>query len=177
MKGRAMVIVGGLLMLAAAGCAKQPASMESSMDASASASASALAGARDDMAGSGNYGRPEPKDYLAVAEVPDIHFDFDKYAIRPADMKVLDGNASWLKSHPQALLMIEGHADERGTGEYNFALGERRAKSTMDYLVSRGVAARRMAVVSFGEERPACRDHKESCWAKNRRAHFLVKPE
>jgi peptidoglycan-associated lipoprotein len=169
MKGRAMVIVGGLLMLAATGCAKQP---SSSMDASASA----LAGARDDSYGS-QYGRPEPKDYVAVAEVPDIHFDFDKYAVRPADMKVLDRNASWMKSHPKALLMIEGHADERGTGEYNFALGERRAKSTMDYLVSRGVDARRMAVVSFGEERPACRDHKESCWAKNRRAHFLVKPE
>jgi len=170
-----MVIVGALLVFTAAGCAKQPSGLD--------ASASALSGAatRDGMAGTGEtmgqYGRPEPREYMAVSDMPDVHFDFDRYAVRPADTKVLDGNAAWMKSHPQALLMIEGHCDERGTGEYNFALGERRAKATMDYLVSRGIDARRITVVSFGEERPTCRDHKEGCWAKNRRAHFLVKAQ
>jgi peptidoglycan-associated lipoprotein len=173
MSGRAIVIASSLLLLMATGCAKQP----SSLDASASAMPSAT---RDGMGGGtmgDQYGRPEPKDYVPVSDVPNVHFDFDRYSLRPADMKVLDGNAAWMKSHPQALLMIEGHCDERGTGEYNFALGERRAKTTMDYLVSRGVDARRIAVVSFGEERPVCRDHKEGCWAKNRRADFLVKAD
>jgi peptidoglycan-associated lipoprotein len=167
-----MVIASGLLLLTAAGCAKQP----SAMDVSASAlPGTERAGTDGTMQRSDS--RPDPKDYVAVAEVPDVFFDFDRYAIRKDAMRVLDGNAQWLKSHPKALVMIEGHCDERGTGEYNFALGERRAKSTMDYLVSHGIAASRITVVSMGEERPMCAEHSEGCWAKNRRAHFLVKPE
>ena len=106
----------------------------------------------------------------------DIHFDFDKYDIRPSDAKTLDGNAGWLKSNPNHLVLIEGHCDERGTNEYNLALGERRAKSTMNYLVSQGVQASRITIISYGEERPTCSQKTEECWAKNRRAHFLVKP-
>ena len=79
--------------------------------------------------------RPSPKEFMAVADLKDIHFDFDKYDIRPADAKVLDTNAAWLKSNANQLVLIEGHCDERGTNEYNLALGERRAKSTMNYLV------------------------------------------
>jgi peptidoglycan-associated lipoprotein len=88
---------------------------------------------------------------------------------------VLDADAAWLKSHEDQLVMIEGHCDERGTNEYNVALGERRAKATMNYLVSRGVAANRITVTSYGEERPSCTEKTEGCWAKNRRAHFLIK--
>jgi peptidoglycan-associated lipoprotein len=73
-------------------------------------------------------------------------------------------------------VLIEGHCDERGTNEYNLALGERRAKSTMNYLVSQGVQASRITIISYGEERPVCNEKTEECWAKNRRAHFLVKP-
>jgi peptidoglycan-associated lipoprotein len=72
---------------------------------------------------------------------------------------------------------VEGHADERGTNEYNTALGERRAKAAMTYLASRGVQANRMSLVSYGEERPVCADHTDACWARNRRAHFLVKAQ
>ena len=90
--------------------------------------------------------------------------------------RILDTNAAWLKSNPNHLVLIEGHADERGTNEYNLALGERRAKSTMNYLVSQGVQANRITIISYGEERPACTEKTEECWAKNRRAHFLVKP-
>ncbi|HEU5319871.1 MAG TPA: peptidoglycan-associated lipoprotein Pal [Methylomirabilota bacterium] len=120
--------------------------------------------------------RPAPRDFAAIAEMKDIHFDFDKYDIRPGDAKVLDTNAQWLKSNPGHLVLIEGHCDERGTNEYNLALGERRAKSTMNYLVSQGVQANRITIISYGEERPACTEKSEPCWSRNRRAHFLVKP-
>jgi peptidoglycan-associated lipoprotein len=120
--------------------------------------------------------RPSPKEFVSVPELKDIHFDFDKYDIRPGDAKILDANASWLKSNPDQLVLIEGHCDERGTNEYNLALGERRAKATMNYLVSQGVQANRVTIISYGEERPVCTEHNESCWSKNRRSHFLVKP-
>jgi peptidoglycan-associated lipoprotein len=120
--------------------------------------------------------RPAVQDFAAVKDLADVFFDFDKYDIRPADAKTLDSNASWLKSNPNHLVLIEGHCDERGTNEYNLALGERRAKSTMNYLVSQGVQANRITIISYGEERPQCTEHTESCWDKNRRAHFLVKP-
>ena len=120
--------------------------------------------------------RPAIRDFAADSNLGDVFFDFDKYDIRQTDTRTLDGNAQWLKSNPNHLVLIEGHCDERGTNEYNLALGERRAKSTMKYLVSQGVQANRITIISYGEERPACTEKTEQCWAKNRRAHFLVKP-
>jgi peptidoglycan-associated lipoprotein len=119
--------------------------------------------------------RPTPSEFTAIAELEDIHFDFDKYEIRPGDETILQANAAWLRRNAGDLLLIEGHCDERGTNEYNVALGERRAKATVDYLVAQGVAAARITIVSYGEERPVCTAHNEACWAKNRRARFLVK--
>jgi peptidoglycan-associated lipoprotein len=124
----------------------------------------------------GTTARPDVKTFAAEANLADVFFDFDKYDIRQMDAKTLEGNAQWLKSNPNHLVLIEGHCDERGTNEYNLALGERRAKSTMNYLVSQGVQANRITIISYGEERPACMEKTEQCWAKNRRAHFLVKP-
>jgi peptidoglycan-associated lipoprotein len=121
--------------------------------------------------------RPSPKDFLATADLKDIHFDFDKYNIRPKDAELLSANAQWLKVHPNYLVLIEGHCDERGTNEYNLALGERRAKSAMNYLIAQGVQARRINIITYGEERPLCREKNEACWSKNRRDQFLVKPE
>jgi peptidoglycan-associated lipoprotein len=118
---------------------------------------------------------PSPKEFVESAALRDVYFDFDHYEVRAGDKGTLDENAKWLKSNQSALLLIEGHADERGTNEYNLALGERRAKSTRDYLVSVGIDAGRITVISYGEERPTCTDKAEACWAKNRRAHFLVK--
>jgi peptidoglycan-associated lipoprotein len=118
---------------------------------------------------------PSPKEFVESAALRDVYFDFDHYEVRPGDKGTLDENAKWLKTNQSALLLIEGHADERGTNEYNLALGERRAKSTRDYLVSVGIDAGRITVISYGEERPTCTDKAEACWAKNRRAHFLVK--
>ena len=118
--------------------------------------------------------RPAVSEFAANPNLKDIYFDFDKYDIRPGDAKVLDGNATWLKGNNQ-LVLIEGHCDERGTNEYNLALGERRAKATMNYLVSQGVQTVRITIISYGEERPICTEHNEACWARNRRAHFLSK--
>ena len=120
--------------------------------------------------------RPAPAEFASIPELKDIHFDFDKYDIHPDAARTLDANAAWLKSNGNQLLLIEGHCDERGTNEYNLALGERRAKSAMNYLVSQGVQASRITIISYGEERPLCTEHTETCWAQNRRDHFLVKP-
>ena len=117
---------------------------------------------------------PAPSEFRATDNLKDVFFDFDKYDIRPNDAKMLDTNAAWLKSNDN-LVLIEGHCDERGTNEYNLALGERRAKAAMNYLVAQGVQASRITIISYGKERPTCTEHSESCWAQNRRAHFLVK--
>jgi len=95
--------------------------------------------------------------------------------IRPADAKILDASAAWLVKNGDDLLLIEGHCDERGTDEYNLALGDRRARSALNYLVAQGVKGDRITIVSFGEQRPLCRESNEACWAKNRRDMFLIK--
>ena len=120
--------------------------------------------------------RPVPAEFAAIPELRDIQFDFDQYDIRPDAARTLDANAAWLKSNANHLLLIEGHCDERGTNEYNLALGERRAKSAMNYLVAQGVQAARITIISYGEERPLCSEHNDTCWQQNRRGHFLVKP-
>ena len=121
--------------------------------------------------------RPAPSEFAAVPDVHDVYFDFDKYNIRPADAKILDADARWLKEHAGHAVIIEGHADERGTPEYNLTLSERRARAALNYLAAQGVATTRMTVISYGETRPVCKESAEPCWAKNRRAHFLVKPQ
>jgi peptidoglycan-associated lipoprotein len=104
----------------------------------------------------------------------DIHFDFDKYNIRPGDAEILRGNAALLKKYPKVKVQIEGHCDERGTTEYNLALGERRANSTKKYLISVGISSNRISTISYGKERPLDPGHNEEAWAKNRRAHTVV---
>jgi peptidoglycan-associated lipoprotein len=104
----------------------------------------------------------------------DIQFDFDKYDIKPEARQVLNAVSSWLLKNPSANLSVEGHCDERGTNEYNLALGDRRAKSVRDFLIALGVASKRIEIVSYGEEKPQCMEQTEECWAKNRRAHFVV---
>ncbi len=104
----------------------------------------------------------------------DIHFEYDQYEIRRGDEEILRENAAFLKKNPQMKIQIEGHCDERGTSEYNLALGERRANSTKRYLVSLGIASDRISTISFGKERPSDPGHNEEAWAKNRRAHIVV---
>ena len=129
------------------------------------------------LAGAGTTtGRPAVHEFTAVPHLADVHFEFDRYDIGPEAARVLDGNARWLRAN-RDLVLIEGHCDERGTSEYNLALGERRATSAMNYLVAQGVAASRITIVSYGKERPQCTEGGETCWRKNRRARFLVKPQ
>lgn len=104
----------------------------------------------------------------------DIYFYFDKYDIRPGDVEILKDNAAVLKKFSTVKIQIEGHCDERGTIEYNLALGERRANSTKRYLLSLGLPADRISTISYGEERPLDPGHREEAWAKNRRAAFII---
>jgi peptidoglycan-associated lipoprotein len=104
----------------------------------------------------------------------DIHFDFDQYDIRPGDAEILKENVALLSKYPKMVIQIEGHCDERGTIEYNLALGERRANSTKRYLISLGIPADRLSTISYGEEKPLDPGHNEEAWSKNRRAHFIV---
>jgi peptidoglycan-associated lipoprotein len=118
-----------------------------------------------------------PKDFAANDALKTIHFDFDKSDIRAQDARILDANAAWLKEHPNQIVLIEGHCDERGTNEYNMALGDRRAKATQEYLISRGLDVKRFTTISYGEERPLCTQKGERCWSQNRRAQFLAKEQ
>ncbi len=104
----------------------------------------------------------------------DIHFDFDKYFIRDDAKPILEKLAEYLLKNPSVRLLIEGHCDERGTNEYNMALGEKRAQAAKDYLVNLGVSPSRIDTISYGEERPLDPRHNEEAWAKNRRDHFVI---
>ena len=110
----------------------------------------------------------------AIAEIQDIHFDFDKYDLKPEARDMLKKLADIMLAEKTATVLIEGHCDERGTVEYNLALGEKRALSAMKYLVSLGVEKERIKTISYGKERPLDPRHNEEPWAKNRRAHFVV---
>jgi len=103
-----------------------------------------------------------------------IHFDFDKYFIREDAKPVLEVNSAWLTKFKTAEILIEGHCDERGTEEYNLALGEKRAKSTLDYLVALGISQDRMKIISYGKSQPIDPGHNEISWQKNRRAQFTI---
>ncbi len=103
-----------------------------------------------------------------------IHFDFDKANIRDDMVPILERNAEWLKKHPTVKIRIEGYCDERGTVEYNLALGEKRAKAARDYLVSLGISPDRITIVSYGKSNPIDPRHNEEAWFKNRRAEFKI---
>ncbi len=110
-----------------------------------------------------------------VANVGDrVFFDFDKYSLRSDARATLDKQAAWLQQYPNAAVVVEGHADERGTREYNLALGERRASSVKNYLVSQGVAANRIKTISYGKERPVSVGSNEAAWSQNRRGVTAV---
>ncbi|MFI5279639.1 MAG: peptidoglycan-associated lipoprotein Pal [Gemmatimonadales bacterium] len=103
-----------------------------------------------------------------------VHFDYDRFDIKPEDQAVLDRKVAVLRANPRLELQVEGHCDERGPDEYNLALGERRAAATKRWLVEHGIADTRLTIISYGEERPADPGHTEEAWAKNRRAEFRV---
>jgi peptidoglycan-associated lipoprotein len=115
-----------------------------------------------------------PDEIERLGLLAEIHFDYDQSDIREGDRQILAKNAEVLKKFDFLKITVEGHCDERGSVEYNLALGERRAKGAYDYLVSLGVPADRMKSVSYGKEVPICQQNSEDCWARNRRGHFTV---
>jgi peptidoglycan-associated lipoprotein len=179
-----------LVSLVVASCAKQPATTVASRPAPTALSGvgppTAVPGASAPSATAPNTPstqwipnssaeRAPLKDFAPIADLPDIYFAFDRYDLTPAAQRTLGAHALWLRTQTRAALLIEGHSDERGTNEYNVALGERRARAAMNHLISRGIDARRITILTYGEQRPQCWERDEACWAKNRRARFLVK--
>ena len=104
----------------------------------------------------------------------DVTFDYDSFDLRSDARSTLQTNANWLKENPEKRVEVEGHCDERGTVEYNLALGAKRAKAAKDYLVTLGIPSERLSTISYGEELPVCRESSEDCFQQNRRAHFVV---
>ncbi len=129
-----------------------------------------------DSSGSTGSGMQESRlqSFRASSDLQDIHFKFDQYDLDSNSKMILQKNATFLKSNPNVRVEVQGHCDERGTNNYNIALGERRAHSTKNYLVSQGVDSRNVHVISYGEEKPFCFESGKTCWYQNRRAHFVV---
>ena len=111
---------------------------------------------------------------VPASELDTVYFDFDSFILSPPSRETLTKNSKWLLKNGRVKIQIEGHCDERGSDEYNLALGEKRAKSAMNYLVTLGVPANQLSVISFGKEKPADPGHTEAAWAKNRRAAFVI---
>ena len=158
-----LVLMMGVALVNQEGCSRKP------------------KGAGEEMVGVENgrkvRRRPIGEDEYArrgVSPLQTVYFDFDRADIRPEMRTVLQRNAEWLRRNPRVKVSIEGHCDERGTEEYNMALGQRRAEAAKNYLVSLGISSNRLSTISYGEERPADTGHSETAWAKNRRAEFSI---
>lgn len=160
-----LLVVVALLL---AGCPKRPEVEEGKPGAMGT----------EKVAKPGEPGKEQPVTPPGVATLQtplkDVFFDFDKSTLREDAKKTLNENIAWLKANPDIRIVVEGHCDERGTNEYNLALGERRAKAVRDYLVAGGIDAKRISTISYGEERPFVLGHDESAWKFNRRAHFVA---
>jgi len=120
------------------------------------------------------FARESLSDLNARTPLGDAFFDYDSAVLKPEMMDTLTKDAAWLRRWPTAAIVVSGHCDERGTAEYNLALGDRRAAAVKSYLVSFGIVANRITTVSYGKERPFCTENAETCWSRNRRAHFVV---
>jgi peptidoglycan-associated lipoprotein len=175
------VLVLSVAALVAVGCAKKQTVKSEGAQGTASAPApGADNGAFVKETPVAPATQPEAAPGVAATEeklsrFDDVRFDFDKSVVREDGRKTCQVVADYLKKHPEAKLQIEGHCDERGTAEYNMALGERRATAVMTYLGSLGVSKADLSTVSFGKEKPLDSGHDEEAWAKNRRAHFVLK--
>jgi peptidoglycan-associated lipoprotein len=171
----AWALVGSLL----AGCT--PPAATSKQDVSSSSSAqkgdkgSTAETPRQSSPSSSLEAYREGKD-PASGPLKEIYFDYDRSDLSGDARETLKANAAWLKANPSARVEIEGHCDERGTNEYNLALGAKRAQAAKDYLVTLGIPAQRVSTISYGKELQVCRESIEACWQKNRRDRFSVRP-
>jgi peptidoglycan-associated lipoprotein len=183
----ASYICGGFLLLVLGACAP---STTAKPDGSGARSTDATATGQDARSGEGDRGATqeantgssslkdmqEGKPPITPASSPlkDVMFDFDRYDLSPDARTTLRTNADWLRSNPSARVEIEGHCDERGTNEYNLALGAKRAQAAREFLSSLGISPDRLSTISYREEIPVCREHDEQCWRQNRRARFVI---
>lgn len=175
-----------LALIGAVGCAKSPKATETAPKAppqkkeavsKAAPAAEATGGVAVkeeavEQKPSAAVGMEEQK-VCELKEFPNIHFAFDRYDLNDEAKRILTQIADYMKQCPDLILTIEGHCDERGSNEYNLALGWKRANEAKRFLVALGVDPNRIITVSYGEERPLCFEHNEACWAKNRRDHFV----
>ncbi len=177
-RSRTSLLVGAALTVLAATCLLALAGCSSKTKAGGGGPGTGTANplGEQTMAGKNSLEQFQQKGTLSGEQGPltDIHFDYNGFTVRPQDGEILRTNASWLSEHPKSHVQVEGHCDERGSEDYNIALGAKRAQATKDYLVTLGVATERVSTISYGKELPLCTDHDESCWARNRRAHFVV---
>ncbi len=178
-----VAIVGLILTACAPSATTKP-------DPASSSASSARDPAADKRAGKGQRGGARESDAAssslsqlqqgkspvtpASSPLKDVYFDFDRADLSGDARTVLRANAEWLKNNPSARVEIEGHCDDRGTNEYNLALGAKRAQSAREYLTTLGIAAARLSTISYGEEIPVCKEPGESCWKQNRRARFVI---
>ncbi|NPU85640.1 MAG: peptidoglycan-associated lipoprotein Pal [Syntrophaceae bacterium] len=191
---RTMVILACLVLLFTVGCAKKAVKEDTGMQeqkvtaqatkADDDAARKAAEAAARERALREEEARRAEQERLArekaeklAALFADVNFDFDKYNIKPDFRDRLNEQAAWLKSNAADMLLVEGHCDERGTAEYNLALGERRANAVMKYLIDLGIDKGRIKTISYGKERPLDPAQTEEAWAKNRRAHFEINPK
>ena len=161
----AVVSLGAMLAM---GCSSKKTTGVNGADGTSGIGTGNIGGTDDKALSSGSLGSNEK------GPLSDIHFAYNEYTIEPQDGSVLRSNASWLQNNGQTRVQVEGHCDERGSEEYNIALGAKRAQAAKDYLVTLGIPGSRISTISYGKELPACQDHDESCWAQNRRDHFAV---
>jgi peptidoglycan-associated lipoprotein len=175
-----LLMVLALALLLAAGCAKKPAPESMAAPPTAAPATTQMSTqepsgiseqAVSEQPAGGEQGQIQT---AAVAGLEGITFDFDQYTLTPQATATLAANAAYMQANPNVQVRIEGYCDERGSDEYNLALGERRAQAAMNYLVSLGVAKDRLSTISYGEEMPVDPGHTEEAWAKNRRDEFKV---
>ena len=160
------------LLAMAAGCSKKAPEELPPPPVGADGGAGAGTGDQSGVAGAAVPG--SRAHFLQNVAADRVFFDTDGFSVDDEDRATLDSQVQWLTAHPNVSVTIEGHADERGTREYNLALGERRANSVKNYLASRGVPAARMTTISWGKERPEAQGSNESAWAQNRRAVTVI---
>jgi peptidoglycan-associated lipoprotein len=168
-KGGRAASLGGLVALGlilAAGCSSKTKGVQGEGSGVGSESNLGSQGSLEQFKNTGTLSGSGP--------LTDIHFGYNTYNIEPQDGSILKQNASWLQSNPRTRVQVEGHCDERGSEEYNIALGAKRAQAAKDYLETLGVEGSRISTISYGKELPLCTEHDESCWEQNRRDHFVV---
>jgi peptidoglycan-associated lipoprotein len=167
-------LCAALLLLA--GCASDDAPDQSAAGAGGAGAGAGIGGAGAGISSRELAGQPVPgtQEDLAVSVGDRVFFDYDSVVLNAEATRVLDGQAAWLQQYPDVVITIEGHADERGTREYNLALGDRRANAVRNYLMALGIDQERILTISYGEERPADPGHHDTAWAQNRRAVTTV---